>query len=303
MTSDRGRRTDRAAMSTTPSRPRISGEAGLGQRRAGRHDRPSAERQDPVRTTAGGCGCALENYLERTISGRRLEFSDRRSQALARSSHLRRGGTPSLLNEIGRDDATLPLRNPREAGGTSMQPPGVHERPLPLAQAWDLIGACASRDGGRASLHRIVDSGFWFDAATTPRSDGEASIRDLGTGGPRWNTVTDTGTIPSGQVRSELSRHRVASAAAAAVGNTRLRGLGRHGRRSATSTTTGFGLAKTAMIRCAQWGIPFAVYSGGFSAAIEFFFDSDSWNRTSTGRPTTACSWSRRQAMEETAAG
>ncbi len=228
----------------------------------------------------------LEKYLERTEQrGRRLEFSDPRSQALAAFvAPFAAEGRGVSLNEIGRDDATLPLRNPTEAGGVvdAGAWPSMSGR-FRIAQAWDLIGSLRfARSAGGLPFIAIVDSGFWFDAPTTPGSDGEASIRDLGTGGPRWNTVTDTGAIPSGPGRSNYHGTRVASAAAAAVGNnfgsagsggTVARLCYFHDDRSSDS-------AKTAMIRCAQWGIPFAVYSGGFSAPIEFFFDSDSWNRT-----------------------
>lgn len=231
----------------------------------------------------------LGAVLERAgLSADRIRYSDPAGHALtALIAPMRAEGRGVWLNEVGVDHRTLPLRRPTEGAGLvfgsdPLTWPSMTGRSR-IADAWQLIETLKLTRfaGGGPVLIAVVDSGFWFDAPTTPGSGGAQTISDLGTGTLRWNTVDDTAGIPTGPGRSSYHGTMVASAAAAVVGNT----AGAAGSGGSVARACYFyddrtaDSAKTAMIRCAQWGIPLVVYSGGFTST-ELFFGTSAWNDT-----------------------
>ena len=231
----------------------------------------------------------LERVLERAeLPAERLRFSDPGAHALAALiAPARAEGRGVWLNELGVDHKTLPLHLPKEGAA-----PGIYTNdPLTwpsmtgafrIADAWQLIETLRlSRSASGTIFIAVVDSGFWFDAPNTPGSGGAQTLADLGTGLIRWNTVDDVAGVPTGPGRTNWHGTMVASSAAASVGNT----TGAAGSGGTVARVCYFyddrssDSAKTAMIRCAQWGIPLVVYSGGFTST-ELFFGTSSWNDT-----------------------
>jgi hypothetical protein len=225
----------------------------------------------------------LSHVLERSeLRTDRVEFSDPRSAALAAfAAPMLAEGRGIWLNEVGVDH-TLPLRNPVEQGGNTPLSWGVFTGRFRITDAWQLIETLRiARSTSTPSFVAIVDSGFWYDAPTTPGSPGEQTIADLGVGAPRWNVVNDNGNVPTGPGRKSWHGTKVASAAAAAIGNM----MGAAGAGGSVARACYFhddrscDSAKLAMIRATQWGIPFVVYAGSFTS-VELFFGTSAWNRT-----------------------
>jgi subtilisin family serine protease len=230
----------------------------------------------------------LGAILERAdLRAERVRFSDADGAALtALIAPMRAEGRGVWLNEVGADHRTLPLRQPSEGAGLvyAANPftwPSMTDRTR-VAEAWQLIETLRlTRSAGGVVFVCIVDSGFWFDAPQTPGSAGAQTVSDLGVGALRWNAVDDVAGIPTGPGRSTWHGTSVASVAAAVVGNS----AGAAGSGGSVAVPCYFfddrsaDSAKTAMIRCTQWGIPFVVYSGGFTS-VEFFFGTSAWNDT-----------------------
>ncbi|AXJ09948.1 S8 family serine peptidase [Arthrobacter sp. PM3] len=222
------------------------------------------------------------------LAAGRIRYSDPAGLALSQLiAPMLEEGRGVWLNEVGVDHHSLPLYGPAEGAGLlySADPTTwpAFSGPSRIADAWQLIETLrlARSAGGGPVFMAIVDSGFWFDAPSTPGSGGAQALADLGTGLPRWNTVDDVAGIPTGPGRTTYHGTMVASSAAAAVGNV----AGAAGSGGSVARACYFyddrsaDSAKTAMIRCTQWGIPFVVYSGGFTS-VEFFFGTSAWNDT-----------------------
>lgn len=220
----------------------------------------------------------------------RVRFADPAAAALVSLiAPMRAEGRGVWLNEVGVDHRTLPLRTPAEGTGLIFNAdpltwPSMTGRSR-IADAWQLIETLRltrSASGGPVFV-AVVDSGFWWDAPTGAGTPGAHTMADLGTGAPMWNAVDDVQGVPTGPGRSNWHGTKVASAAAAVVGNA----LGAAGSGGSVARACYFfddrtaDSAKLSMIRCTQWGIPFVVYAGGFTS-VEFFFGTSAWNDTFT---------------------
>ncbi|TCO62073.1 S8 family peptidase [Actinocrispum wychmicini] len=230
----------------------------------------------------------LEAYLSRAgLPAERLTFSDDTAAALTRLiAPMVTDGRGIWLNEIG-TDATLPLHEPHEGPYLAFDIDPFKWNSMTgrtrVAAAWQLIESMRiARSVSPVVFICIVDSGFWFDAPQAPPdSAGAQTFADIGAGGPQWNAVSDSQGIPTGPGRTNYHGTSVAGVAGAVVGNKKA-AAGSGGTvahlcffyddRTADS-------AKTAMIRCAQWGIPIVNYSGTFTS-IELFFGTSAWNDT-----------------------
>lgn len=230
----------------------------------------------------------LAAYLTRAdLAAELLTFSDDKAAALtALIAPMVAEGRGIWLNEIG-SDATLALHTLREGAGLAFNVDPLTWKSMAgrtrVAEAWQLIESLRiTRSVSSTIFICVVDSGFWWDAPQTPAgSAGAQTFADIGPGGPQWNCVSDSQGIPTGAGRKNYHGTSVASVAGAVVGNNQA-AAGSGGTvahlcffyddRTADS-------AKTAMIRCTQWGIPIVNYSGTFTN-VELFFGTSAWNDT-----------------------
>jgi len=229
-------------------------------------------------------GEEVERAFERAdVPANRVSFaSDRGLGMSALVARSRLEGRNAWLNEVGKDASMLTQRRPLEGAGSNPLAWPTMSGPARISQAWHLLESMRQARSAEPLVWICVcDSGFWWDANAGAGAPAAAALADLGAGAPQWNLVSDSQGIPPGPGRKNYHGQKVASAAGAAVGNS----LGSAGSGGTVARIAYFfddrtaETAKRAIVRCAQWGIPFVVYSGSFTST-EAFFGTSAWNDT-----------------------